>query len=61
MRAISAWVAIGLIPTVVGAIYGMNFDHMPELEWALGYPLVVGATVLACILLYRRFKASGWL
>jgi magnesium transporter len=61
MRAISAWVAIGAIPTIVGAIYGMNFTNMPELNWFFGYPLVVGATVLACVLLYRRFKSAGWL
>jgi magnesium transporter len=61
MRQISAWVAIAAIPTVVGAIYGMNFDFMPELEHPLGYPLVLAVTALACVLLYRKFKAAGWL
>ena len=61
MRKISAAVAVGAVPTVVGAIYGMNFDHMPELEWAFGYPFAMGLTALGCIGLYRRFKKSGWL
>jgi magnesium transporter len=61
MRKISAAVAVGAVPTVVGAIYGMNFEHMPELGWLYGYPLVMGVTALLCLLLYRRFKKSGWL
>ena len=39
MRKISAWVAIAAVPTMIAGIYGMNFDHMPELDWELGYPL----------------------
>jgi magnesium transporter len=39
----------------------MNFDFMPELEHPLGYPLVLAVTALACVLLYRKFKAAGWL
>jgi magnesium transporter len=42
MRRISAWVAIWAIPTLLAGIYGMNFKHLPELEWAFGYPLVLG-------------------
>jgi magnesium transporter len=61
MRKISAWVAIGLVPTLVGAIYGMNFEHMPELGWRYGYLVVVVFIAIACGLLYRRFKQSGWL
>ena len=61
MRKISAFVAVGAVPTVVGAIYGMNFEHMPELEWQYGYPLVLVITALACLLLYRRFKRAGWI
>jgi magnesium transporter len=61
MRTISAWVAIGGIPTVVGAIYGMNFEHMPELGWRFGYFLVIAITITVCWLLYRRFKKIGWL
>jgi magnesium transporter len=61
MRKISAAVAVGAVPTVIGAIYGMNFDHMPELRWTYGYPLAMLVTATICLLLYRRFKRSGWL
>ena len=61
MRTISAWVAIGGLPTVVGAIYGMNFEYMPELDWRFGYPTVMAVIVGACLWLFRRFKRIGWL
>jgi len=61
MRKISAWVAILAVPTGVAAIYGMNFDNMPELHWAFGYPLVIVLILVICALLYRRFKRAGWL
>ena len=61
MRKMSAWIAIGAFPTVVGAIYGMNFEHMPELGWRYGYLVVLAFTATICYLLYRRFKHVGWL
>jgi magnesium transporter len=61
MRKISAWAAILAVPTMVAGVYGMNFDHMPELRWTFGYPLVVAVIVTLCATLYRRFKKSGWL
>jgi magnesium transporter len=61
MRKISAWVAIAAVPTMVAGIYGMNFDHMPELHWRFGYPLIVGVVLIVCIGLYRSFKRNGWL
>lgn len=61
MRKISAWAAIAAVPTLVAGIYGMNFEHMPELTWTFGYPLVVGAMAVTCLVLYRVFKRSGWL
>jgi magnesium transporter len=61
MRRISAWVAILAVPTMVAGIYGMNFEHMPELSWRYGYPAVIVATLVACTMLYRRFRRSGWL
>jgi magnesium transporter len=61
MRKISAWVAIAAVPTMVAGIYGMNFEHMPELHWTFGYPLVVFVTVCICFALYRAFKRNGWL
>ena len=61
MRKISAWVAIIATPTMIAGIYGMNFEHMPELEWVVGYPLVLAVMVLVCIFLYRNFKRRDWL
>lgn len=61
MRTISAWLAVGGFPTVVGAIYGMNFKHMPELETRFGYWVVMAVMLVICFSLYRRFKRVGWL
>ena len=61
MRKISAWVAIISVPTMVAGIYGMNFDHMPELGWQYGYPGAVAVILVACFALYRNFKHRGWL
>ncbi len=61
MRTISAWLAIGGFPTVVGAVYGMNFDHMPELGTRYGYFIVMAIIAVICFTLYRRFKRVGWL
>ena len=61
MRKISAWVAILAVPTAVAGIYGMNFDHMPELHWRYGYPLVVLITLTLCLALHRGFHRNGWL
>ena len=62
MRKISAWVAIIAVPTMIAGIYGMNFEHMPELRWELGYPVVL---VLMLVDLLRRSTATssraGWL
>ncbi|MFJ9735281.1 magnesium and cobalt transport protein CorA [Streptomyces sp. NPDC101169] len=61
MRKITAWAAVVAVPTMVCGVYGMNFDHMPELRWRFGYPLVMGVTALACLVLYRGFRRNGWL
>lgn len=61
MRRISAWVAIVAVPTMIAAIYGMNFRHMPELGWEYGYPLSLAVMGAVCLVLYRAFKRSGWL
>ncbi len=61
MRRISAWVGLAAVPTMIAAIYGMNFDDMPELHQAWGYPAVLVVMVGACAFLYRSFKKSGWL
>ncbi|MER6911368.1 magnesium and cobalt transport protein CorA [Streptomyces sp. NPDC000594] len=61
MRRITAWAAIIAVPTMVCGVYGMNFDHMPELRWTYGYPLVIGVMVTACLVIHRSFRRNGWL
>lgn len=61
MKKISGWAAILFAPTLIGAIYGMNFDDMPELHWAYGYPAAVGAMVVLGALLYVLFKWRRWM
>ncbi|MCU1441283.1 MAG: Transporter [Rhodoglobus sp.] len=61
VKKISGWAAILFAPTLVGTIYGMNFDFMPELHWAGGYPLAVGLMVACGATLYVVFKKRGWL
>jgi magnesium transporter len=60
-RRLAAWAAILAVPTAVAGIYGMNFEHMPELKWTYGYFLVVGAIAAVCFGLYLRFRKAGWL
>jgi len=61
MRRISAWVAILAVPTMIAGIYGMNFDHMPELAWRYGYPAVLLVILVISGTLYRWFRRAGWL
>jgi len=61
VKKISAWAAILFAPTLIGTIYGMNFDHMPELHWALGYPFALVLMALVSATLYLVFKNRGWL
>ncbi|GGS69334.1 magnesium/cobalt transporter CorA [Streptomyces violaceus] len=61
MRKISAWAAMAAIPTMVAGIYGMNFDHMPELRWEWSYPALVMLMVVLEVLVFRLFKRRGWL
>lgn len=61
MRKITSWVALAATPTMLAGIYGMNFDHMPELRWTFGYPLVVGIMALVTGTLYYKFKKANWL
>ena len=61
MRRISAWVAIAAVPTAIAGIYGMNFEHMPELGWWYGYPTALLLMATICVGLFRAFKRSGWL
>jgi magnesium transporter len=61
VKKISAWAAILFAPTLIGTIYGMNFDFMPELHWVFGYPLAVGGMVAMGAILYGVFKRNHWL
>ncbi|MCX5113804.1 magnesium/cobalt transporter CorA [Streptomyces sp. NBC_00378] len=61
MRKISAWAAMAAVPTMVAGIYGMNFDHMPELRWVWAYPAVIALMAAVVFGLYRQFKRRGWL
>ncbi|WP_069761284.1 magnesium/cobalt transporter CorA [Streptomyces sp. LUP47B] len=61
MRKISAWAAMAAVPTMIAGIYGMNFDHMPELHWVWAYPAVIALMGALEVLLYRLFKRRGWL
>ncbi|NXY93744.1 magnesium and cobalt transport protein CorA [Streptomyces sp. BR123] len=61
IKKISSWAAILFAPTLVGTIYGMNFEAMPELRWALGYPFAVALMAAVCISLYLIFKRRDWL
>lgn len=61
MRKISAWVAIAAVPTMLAGVWGMNFSSMPELGWQWGYPGALFIMASVSMVLYTRFKRSGWL
>ncbi|MEU2280652.1 magnesium and cobalt transport protein CorA [Streptomyces sp. NPDC013178] len=61
IKKISSWAAILFAPTLVGTIYGMNFEHMPELSWSFGYPFAIGLMGVVCVSLYLVFKRRDWL
>jgi magnesium transporter len=61
IKRVSAWAAILFAPTLIGTVYGMNFDNMPELHSDLGYPFALGLMVLTSVTLWLIFKARGWL
>lgn len=61
VKKISAWAAILFAPTLVGTVYGMNFEVMPELAWTWGYPMAVAMMFGVSITLHRVFKSRGWI
>jgi magnesium transporter len=61
IKRISSWVGIVAVPTFIASVYGMNFDHMPELHWRVGYPLAIGLMALSFLGLYKYFKRVNWL
>lgn len=61
MRKITSWAAIIAVPTAVCGVYGMNFDHMPELHWKYGYAMVMTGIIGVCLVIHRTLKRNGWL
>lgn len=61
MKKISSWAAILFAPSFVGSVYGMNFENMPELHWALGYPFALALMFLVGLVMYLIFKKKTWL
>jgi magnesium transporter len=61
VKRVSAWAAILFAPTLIGTVYGMNFENMPELGWNLGYPFALGLMILTSVTLWLIFRARGWL
>ena len=61
MRKMSAWLAIIAVPTMIAGVYGMNFEHMPELHWKYGYAMAVGLMLTVCVSLWFWFRKRGWL
>jgi len=61
VKKISAWAAILFAPTLIGTVYGMNFDYMPELHWRYGYPFAIVLMIMVSVTLYLVFKRRGWL
>ncbi|MEN0037901.1 MAG: magnesium/cobalt transporter CorA [Cellvibrio sp.] len=60
-KRLAAWAAIFAVATAFVGIWGMNFEHMPELKWKYGYPVALGVVSVICVYLHYRFKKSGWL
>jgi len=60
-RRLAAYAALVAVPTMIAGIYGMNFRHMPELSWEIGYPLTVGVMVTIDVIVFWRFRKAGWI
>jgi len=61
MKKLTAWGSIVFGATLIAGIYGMNFEHMPELHWRFGYPLALGGMAVLSYGLYRMFRRRDWL
>jgi len=60
-KRLAAYAALVAVPTMLAGIYGMNFRHMPELEWQFGYPIALAVMALIDVYLFARFRKAGWL
>ena len=61
MKQLAAYAALVAAPTLIAGIYGMNFQNMPELKWAYGYPMALLIMAVIDLYLFRHFRKSGWL
>ncbi|MGG5171059.1 magnesium/cobalt transporter CorA [Pseudarthrobacter sp. J1738] len=61
VKKISSWAAIFFAPSIIAGIYGMNFEHMPELEWLYGYPMAIGLMIGLAAIMFAIFKKKGWM
>ena len=61
MKRVSSWAAILFAPSLIGGVYGMNFTHMPELDWRFGYPMAIAMMLTLALILYTVFRRKGWL
>ncbi|MEY4882712.1 MAG: hypothetical protein RIS34_566 [Pseudomonadota bacterium] len=59
-KRLAAWASIFAVCTAFAGLWGMNFEHMPELKWEYGYPMALATIVISCALLYRKFRKAGW-
>jgi magnesium transporter len=60
-KRLASYAALVAVPTMIAGVYGMNFEHMPELGWTFGYPLTVGVMAAIDAYLFYRFRRAGWL
>jgi len=60
-KRLAAYAALVAVPTMIAGVYGMNFEHMPELKWVWGYPFAVSLMVVIDVVLFFRFRKAGWL
>jgi magnesium transporter len=60
-KRLASYAALVAVPTLIAGVYGMNFQHMPELDWIFGYPLALGAMVSIDVYLFYRFRKAKWL
>jgi len=60
-KRLAAYAALIAVPTMIAGIYGMNFEHMPELKWPIGYPVTLGVMFLLDVYLFYRLRKAGWL
>jgi magnesium transporter len=60
-KRLAAYAALVAVPTMIAGVYGMNFEHMPELKWLWGYPFALSLMVIIDVVLFLRFRKAGWL